>query len=229
MSQYITSPFKPSPVLLVSGTNQYLYGSWNSNTGPTQGSIISDSAVTTTATVTFRILSGNVPVTGALITVVGASRSANLNVTNATILTVSAAANPDAGVYTVTYAITSTSLAVGFDGGQVIIPQPEIGETLVNGSSAPVAMPFQNAQMNQGKALVVVVSFPTVPTAAVITLQSALFDIDSEYANVATVVSVAGGVVTGGQVIVDDQADRFYRLNTSGLTGSGTIVGKING
>ena len=85
---YIKSPFKPTPTLLVQGRPEYVFGSWNDKTAPTQGYIISDSAVTTTATVTFQVVSGNTPVVGSLITVVGAANSVNYNVTNAQILIV---------------------------------------------------------------------------------------------------------------------------------------------
>ena len=45
-------------------------------------------------------------------------------------------------------------------------------------------------------------------------------DIDSEYANVATIATVAGGAVTGSsQVTVDPTLGRFFRFN------NGTVVG----
>lgn len=251
MPFYITSPFKPSPKLIVQGTPEYLFGKWNSNVAPTQGNIISDSAVTTTATVTFQILSGNIPVPGALITVVGAARSVNLNVTNAVILTVSAAANPDAGVYTVTYAITSTTLAVGFDGGQVIIPQIEVGDALVTGttSSAPVVSPVAGPN-SIGKSLSVTITLPastaanpSTLTAVTVVLQGANQDYDSEYNTIATVATaVAAGSTTdwqSGQGVpvapsntlatgnVDLVNFRFYRLQVTAATGAGPIIGKI--
>jgi hypothetical protein len=249
MSIYITSPFKPTPKLIVQGTPEYLFGKWNSNVAPTQGNIISDSAVTTTATVTFQILSGNVPVPGALITVVGASRSVNLNVTNAVLLTVSAAANPDAGIYTVTYAITSSSLAVGFDGGQVIIPQPEVGDVITTGvtSSAPVVSPVAGPN-SVGKSLSVTVTLPTSTaanpstlSAVTVVLQGANQDYDSDYNTIATVAAgVAAGTTTdwqSGQGVtttgtlaagsVNLPNFRFYRLQVTAATGTGPIIGKI--
>jgi hypothetical protein len=226
--QYITSPFKPMPALNVSGTPTYLLGSYNDKASPTFGYVVSDSAVTTTGTVTFRITSGNVPFVGALISVVGtANASGNFNVTNATILTVTCT---DAGICTVTYAITSSTVALGTaDGGQVQVPQPELGETLVNGSSVPVAMTFQGSHSNQEKDIVAIVSFPGgLPTTALVTLQSAIIDLDSEYADVATVTSVAGGVQSGGQISIDQQAARFYRFHTSTVAGpAAKIVAKL--
>jgi hypothetical protein len=62
-------------------------------------------------------------------------------------------------------------------------------------------------------------------------LQQAIKDIDSEYATVATVTTVAGGAVTaaGSQITVDPTLGRFFRLNSSTVTGGTlpTIIGKI--
>ena len=226
--QYQSTPFKEHIKLLVSGRNSYLYGSYTDKVSPTFGYVLSNSSIGTVGSVVFQIRDGNPPIVGALITVRGTENSGGVfNVVNAIIL--SAVTNTDTGVSTVTYAVASTTQASAADNGQVDVPQPEIGETLVNGSSAPVAMPFQNAQMGQGKDLVAVVSFPTIPTTAVVTLQSALIDLDAEYADIVTVASITGSVVTGGQVSVGDMAARFYRFHTTGLTGVGTIIGKLNG
>src|ERR1039458_4801814 len=193
MSQYITSPFKPAPVLLIPGVPEYLLGSYNDKTGPTLGYVVSDSAVTTTGTVTFRIASGNVPIAGALITVIGtANASGNFNVTNATIISVICT---DAGICTVTYAITSSTVAAGTaDGGQVSVPQPEIGEVLASNdvyNSAPAVMPYGDATSNLNQAITAVAAFTTFPTTGVVTLQQAVKDIDSEYATVATVATAS--------------------------------------
>jgi hypothetical protein len=232
MSAYIKSPFKPAPRLLVAGTPEYLLGSYNDKTGPTFGYVISDSAVTTTGTVTFRIASGNVPFVGALITVVGtANAGGNFNVTNATILTVVCT---DAGICTVTYAITSSSVAVGTaDSGEVLVPQPEVAAALVTGASEPVALPAINSLNSQEHVITAVVAFPSLPTSVIVSLQQAVIDLDSEYADVAVVATVAGGVVTaaGGQITVDPVMARFLRFNAGTVTGGTlpSIVAKLIG
>ena len=231
MPAYQLTPFKQSPALMYPGTATYLWGSWNDKTGPTVGNIISDSAVTTTATVKFQIISGNVPKVGSLIAVVGAANSANFNITTPTpILTVSVANNPDTGIYTVTYAIASTSQGTLADGGQVIIPQPEVAEALTATTSVPAAMPYGNATFNQNQGLTAVVSFPSLPTSVVVSLQQAVHDLDSEYQTVATVATVAGGAVTGSpQITVDPTLGRFFRFSNGTVTGGTlpTIVAKL--
>jgi hypothetical protein len=240
MSSYIKSPFKASPALLIAGKPEYVFGSWNDKTGPTMGYVKSNSVAGspgTIGTLIFTIMSGNVPAQGSLITVIGCSNSGNFNVTNATILSVSCT---DAGVCTVTYAISSTShQANTADGGQVIIPQPEVGDLLsslvtaydsTNIASVPVAMPYQNVTANLNQALTVVVSFPVIAgVTATVVLQQAVQDLDSEYATVATVATVSGGSLSGNeQITVDPTLGRFFRLYISQPTAaSGTIVGKI--
>src|ERR1035437_7089861 len=101
MSFYLKTPFKPMPVLLIQGTPEYVFGSLNRQVGPTLGYVQSNSGVTTTGTLVFRIVSGNVPAVNSLITVVGCGNSSNFNTTNSIILS---ASTTDAGISTVTYA-----------------------------------------------------------------------------------------------------------------------------
>jgi hypothetical protein len=256
MSLYITSPFKPTPKLLVQGTPEYLFGSFTTDVAPTQGTVISDSGNGTTSTVTFQILSGNIPKPDALITIVGTANAAGAyNVTNAPILTVSASANPDAGVYTVTFLGTGTSATAG-DYGQVIIPQSEVGDVVTPAgavvSSAPVVSPVAGPN-SVGKSLSVTVKLPastaanpSTLAAVTVVLQGSNVDLDSEYNTVATVTPAA---LVAGSSTVDWQSGqgdptapsnslaagnvtllnfRFYRAQVStGASGSGPIIVKI--
>jgi len=243
MSQYITSPFKPSPILAVAGTPTYLLGSYNDKTGPTQGFVISDSAVTTTGTLTFQIQSGNPPIVGALITVVGtANAGGNFNVTNATILTV--VTNTTTGVCTVTYAITSSTVAANTpDAGQVIIPQTEVGETTgaFPYASVPVAVPFNNPEMQEGKSITASINLGSGLSAITAVLQGSNFDVDSEYQPIHTFVAAgaagvyyfqsgqdtpaaAGNANPGGVNILNF---RFYRFRITSATGTGLTSAKF--
>jgi len=183
MPPYQTTPFKETPRLLIPGTPFICSAHTMIVPRPRAVTSFQISAVTTTGTVTFQITDGNPPVVGALITVRGAANSSNFNVTNGIILTVTT--DTTTGVCTVTYAIASTTQATLADHGEVSIPQPEIGETLLNGASAPVAVSTNAPEVNQGKSLTVNVSFPIAPTATTVVLQGANFDIDSEYVTIA--------------------------------------------
>lgn len=249
MPVYQKTPFKQPPQLAVAGTPTYLFGSYNDKTGPTLGYVISNSAVTTTGTLVFQIISGNIPVTGSLITVVGCANSVNFNVTNATATVVS---TTDAGVCTVTYTISSTSQGSTADSGQVVIPQPEVGDTIASGTptaSVPVAVPFNNPEMQEGKSITATLTLPNSGTLSgiVAVLQAANVDVDSEYVTIHTFASVTAANTSetwqtgsdlrapsatpnaietnlGGVNIVNW---RFYRFNLTSVTGTGPAIGKI--
>lgn len=256
MAQYQLTPFRAQPQLLIQGTPSYVYGSLNDKTSATLGNVISDSSAGTTATVTFNILSGNVPIPGALITVVGTANSAGVfNVTNATILTVvmAAAGGVQTGVCTVTYTIGATTQATTTDAGQVSIPQIEIGDLL----TAPLvaALPYSSVPVagvvgatTVGRSMGVTVSLPSTSAAfpstlagVTVLLQGANRDLDSEYNTIATIgTGLAAGTVTDWQSGQGDTATgtlaagsvnllsfRFYRLQVTAATGTGYVIGKI--
>jgi hypothetical protein len=232
MPAYVLSPFKAPPALLIAGIPQYVFGSLNDKTGNTLGTVISNSAVTTTGTLTFLITSGNVPVVGALITVVGCANSANFNVTNATILSVSMAtdgAGIQSGVCTVTYAITSTSQGTTTDVGIVSIPQVETLENLVNGASVPVAVPSAQLYNNQGKTINATVRFTGNPTTATASLQGAVEDRDPEYETLGVIANAGSPGNLGPTLEVTLAAYKFYRILISNVAGgvSPQVVAKI--
>ena len=249
MPFYILSPFKPSPQLITPGSPAYLLGKYLEKTSPTSGNVISNSAAGTTATVTLQILSGYVPTVDALITIVGCANNAVFNATNTPILSVSAAAVPDAGIYTVTFTVASTTQATTSDAGQFLIPQIEVGESITIGlaqSSAPVVAPVWNVS---GKSLSATVKLPATTTAnpstltgVTVLLQGANLDLDNEYNTIATVASsLAAGSTVDWQSGQGDTATgtlatgsvnflnfRFYRFQvTTAGSGTGPIIAKL--
>lgn len=225
MPAYQLTPFKQPPKLLIAGTPEYVWGSFNDKTGPTLGNVMSDSSSTVTATLTFLIISGNAPAVGDLITVVGtANGSGNLNVTNASIATVT---TTDEGVCTVTYAVPSTTFSTTADGGQVIVPRPEVFESVTapGQNSIPVCVPFAQLMANQSKTVNATVKFSGFSIATAY-LQGAIFDIDSEYENLG-IIAQAGSPSTGPTLEIADSAYRFYRISIQNAVGVGKVCGKI--
>jgi hypothetical protein len=205
-----------------------LWGSWNDRTGNTLGNVLSDSGNGTTSTVTFQLLSGNIPFVGALITIVGtANAGGSYNTTQSPILSVNYTVQ---GVITVTFAGSGSSASAS-DSGQINIPQPEIGEALTAVSSIPAVMPYGNNTFNANQGLTAVVSFPSLPTSVVVSLQQAVQDLNSEYTTIATVATVSGGAVTaaGSQITVDPTLGRFFRFSNGTVVGGTlpTIVAKL--
>lgn len=224
MPAFQSSPYNRNVLQAVAGLPTYLYGSLNRLVAPTRMKITNVVGDGTTAMVTGVVIEGNIPVIGQLVTIVGAVNS-GFNVTNASITAVSAAATPDVGVYTISF-LNGTTLASTPSTGSAIAPQVEVGEALANGSSISVALQ-QNTGPNNGRSIKVDVTFPTIPTAATVALQSAQIDLDSEYTTLGTVASVAASSVTGQSLIFTGIVANFLRLNVSGLTGSGKVIGKV--
>ena len=214
---------------MVPGMPSYLLGSFNDKTSDTRGPVLTDEGNGTTSTVVFQILDGNIPLVGALVYIQGsANSSGDYNADGATILTVSTTA---AGVCTITFAGSGDSSSAA-DTGMVIIPQPEIGENLVEGASIPCAMPYNNVVANLNQALTAVISCPSLsgsPAAnATVYLQQAVKDMDSEYQDVALIATISGGEISGSpQATVDPTLGRFFRFYVDDVEGTGTIVAKL--
>lgn len=249
MSFYTKSPFKAQPILLVQGRAEYTFGSFNDRTASTQGYIISDASNgSTTGTLIFQVVSGNAPAVGSFITVVGAGNSANFNVTNVQIASTSIT---EQGVCTVTFTIASTATPTTQtqDFGSVIVLQPELGDALTSagGASIPVASPASPTQQS-GKSITVLVTLPTQQlgvastlSATTVVLQASNQDLDASYSTIATITSAGAagntyawqsgegntstGTLAAGSVNL--LGFKFYRLNCTGATGAGPIVGTI--
>lgn len=255
MGFYTKSPFKPMPVLLIQGTPEYLFGTFSTQVGPTQGFIISDSAVTTTGTVTFQIVSGNIPVVDSLITVIGsANAGGNFNVTNATVLTVTTTTT---GVCTVTYAITSSTVAAGTpDSGQVYIEVYANPDNLTVGivaalpaasipAASPVGAPTSGKSLSASVNLLAsTAAHPSTLSGVTIVIQGANTDADGEYKTIGTLTAAGAAGNTydwqsgqgqsnaaGTGALADGAVNlpnfRFYRLAITAATGAGYLTGKI--
>lgn len=226
MPNYVDSPNIPA-VFVQEGVSAYLFGSYNYKQGPTVMYVTNSALTTNVATLSVQITAGEVPTVGSLITVTQTQAgTGGMNVNRATITAVSISTATGAG--TISYAQTHANITTVADTGSAIVEVPEVAETLANGNS--IACAFQSPRGDNQFTVPVSVTFPTLPTAASVDLQAALRNVNSEFTKVATVVTVASSAYTAGpfnQVTL--QRGYFYRLAVSGVSGSGTIVGKIGG
>lgn len=225
MPSFNASPFAIVPSLY-SNDPFYFYGSHNANAQDTTFKVTSAAIASNVATLHVSLKTGLIPVVGALITVVGyPSGQAEFNVTNVALtgVTISTAADATSGTGTLTLPITHADVSTITTVAAAIVPQPEVPEALANGASALVA-----AQTPAG-AYAVSVTLPSVGslTAVTIDLQESITRDDAGFNKVATVASYASSTLTGGYIITELDPSKFYRLNTSGLNGTGTVVAKI--
>ena len=134
MTAYNTSPFGPSPVLMVGGRTEFLYGGFSDTTSPTYIAVSSVANSGTVATVVGTIVSGNAPTVGSLVSIQGTkTNSGEFNVTNVALASVTT--NATTGVTTITFPLTGTVVTTTTDSGFAVVPTPLTFDTLVAGSS----------------------------------------------------------------------------------------------
>ena len=228
MTAYNTSPFGPSPVLMVGGRTEFLYGGFSDTTSPTNIAVSSVANSGTVATVVGTIVSGNAPTVGSLVSIQGTkTNSGEFNVTNVALASVTT--NATTGVTTITFPLTGTVVTTTTDSGFAVVPIPLTFDTLVAGSSRQCASAENDPSESDERSYMVQVFFGTLPTAVTVTLQASLVDQDSAYQTVATVATVSGGVATLNAAVYANANFKFLRFNVSGLTGTGTIAAAIMG
>lgn len=228
MPSYNKSPFAPPPQKLVPGQTAYLFGSWPDTVSPTKMQVTSVAVASDVCTLGVTVVEGNIPAVGSLITVQGtATSSGAANVTNVALASVTIAAST--GVGTVTFALTASNVTTTADGGIAVVPQPEVGDTVANGASAAVGLPYAIPwDAGQGaEQILCSVRFPTLPTGCVVALQGSDINQDSAYQTIiADVVTVATSAATYGTLQISGKWN-FLRYLISGTSDSGTIVATI--
>jgi hypothetical protein len=228
MPVYTNSPNNPAR-LLMKGVPAYLFGSFSTLVGATNGYVTNVALTSNVATVTIQILGGPMPAIGNYVSIIGsASTSGLFNVNRAVITGVTINASTGAG--TITFALTHANVVSAADVGSVVIEPAEVGET-VSGSVNSVAVCVQAPEGDSQFTLPVAITGASGITAMTATLQAAIRDIDSEYTNTTTVVTKTGAsTYTAGPVVQATlQRGYFYRVAITGVTGSGLVVAKIGG
>ena len=234
-----TSAFAPLPEVVLPGKPAYLYGSLATDTQDTLLQVTNVAATGGTATVSVYVRAGNIPVVGNLISIAGTQASSGLfNVSSAPLTNVTI--NATTGVGTVQFALVGTVGSVA-DSGQALVPIQEVPETLAANTSVPVYVPSQEPNDMGTKSITTAVTFPTMPTTATVKLYSAINlpknlpgSAGSEWTLDGVVATVAASAQTVGPLFTYDTgantaalAGRFFCLQVTGVTGSGTIAAKL--
>ena len=234
-----TSAFAPLPEVVLPGKPAYIYGSLATDTQDTLLQVTNVAATGGTATVSVYVRAGSIPIVGNLISIAGTQASSGLfNVSSAPLTNVTI--NATTGIGTVQFALVGTVGSVA-DSGQALVPIQEVPETLAANTSVPVYIPSQEPNDMGEKSITTAVTFPTMPTSAVVKLYSAINlpknlpgSAGSEWTLVGTVATVAASAQTIGPLFTEDTsantaalAGRFFCLQVTGVTGSGTITAKL--
>lgn len=207
------------------GVPAYSAGSFASGVANTRMFVTASAVTSNVVTLSVSMQEGNVPAVGATAYVTGTSNgSATLNKPSGVALT--AVTLNAAGVGTITYALTTTSFATTPDGGLVIVPQVEVGDTLTSNTKyLQFAVPSPTGNGGTG---VETLTWSTVvtgsPSPVTINLQASIVDIDSEYATLDS-----SSNTTGETRYIAATAFNFFRITTGTITGgtTPTLVAKL--
>ena len=234
------SAFAPLPEVALPGKPAYLYGSFASDTQDTLLQVTNVALASNVATVSVYVIAGNIPIVGNLISIQGTqTASGAFNVSSVALTGVTI--NTSTGVGTVTFALTHADVLSTADAGQAIVPIQEVPETLAANTSVPAYVPSQEPNDCGEKSITTAITFPTMPTAATVKLYSAINlpknlpgSTGSEWTLVGTVATVSTSAQTVGPLYTEDTsantaalAGRFFCLQVTGITGTGTITAKL--
>lgn len=222
MPPYVTLPDSSnSPVLLLQpGVPAYALGS--KKNGPTCKMVITQVAITgNVATVTVKIIEGDIPTTSGLITITGTTTAGGaFNVSGVAITGVSITAST--GVGTITFALTHANVAPTADSGMGYVPVPEVAEALVNESTQAFAVQEVAGPNENGRTITWSTAYPSAPGAVTVKLQASLVDIDSQYSQLDSSTNVGGETR-----MITLTNERFLRANISGVSGGSNPTGII--
>jgi hypothetical protein len=223
MPAYITDPNTPRRTLL-EGIPGYSVGSFALGQAPTRFFVTSVAVAANVVTLGVKIVEGNIPAVGNLITVRGTVAGGSaVNVTNVALSAVSI--NAATGIGTVSYSATTGNLSTTPDGGQAVVPVQEIPETLSGAAKyQQLGVPFANPELVTGRVVTWAYKCPTNPATIALQLEGAIDDIDAEYAIIgASQTNVAGATIIGNVPI----GTRFLRTNVTANTGGGSLISKF--
>lgn len=211
--------------LLQKGVPIYLLGTYDYKRGNTNMYLTNTALTSNVATYTVQVLNGPAPQVGDILSVINSTNGSGVfNIASSPITATTI--NNSTGAGTLTVALTNANIGTAADSGSVISEPWPVGDAIAAGNS--IACCVQAPEGDSQFTLPVAVTFDTIPTAVTVTLQVAIVDIDAEYTNTASVITVAGSTYTKGPVIEATlERGYFYRLAVSGLTGGSKIIGKI--
>jgi hypothetical protein len=132
-------------------------------------------------------------------------------------------------IMSISFALTGSNQSATADGGTVIVEPAETSEAIVNNSFSRAVL-VQAPEGDSQFSLPISVTFPTPPTAVVVSLQAAIKVQSNEWTTLGQIAVVAGSAQTAGPFSTATlQRGYVYRLAVTGLSGTGTIVAKVGG
>jgi len=218
---YITNPLDGIPPLLLPGIPGYSLGSFNADTPDTK-MLVTSVAIngSNVATLGVQITEGNIPAVGSLISVRGTKTTTsggapNFNVSNIALTAVSI--DPLTGVGTVSFALTSTTIATTPDAGEAVVKVPVVLETLPGSATPGLQFSVQSGSGAQDgqRGITWFTKFSGSPATVTIDLQGADVDEDAAYTTIDASTNTAGESRSLGNVNY-----QFYRILAASTGGT---------
>ena len=226
MPAYLVTPLDGIPPMLLPGIPGYSFGSFNRDL-PTTRMQVTSVAIngSNVATLGVVMLEGNIPAVGSLISVRGtrtvtSGGAPNFNVSNVALTGVTI--NAQTGIGTVTFALTSTTIATTPDAGAADVPVPEVAEAMTNSTGLQLTMQSASGLPNNSRDLLWDIQTPSAPSSFSAALQVAATDVDGDYTTIDTATAVGSRQVAGVRA-------NFIRIKLSSVVGGTlpTVIAKI--
>lgn len=212
------------PPLLQPGVNGYAFGSFDASVPTSVMEITNLSISGNVGTALVILREGKVPPVGALLTIRGTTvDSGAFNINNVAVATVSI--DPATAIGYVTFILVGSDFPATADTGMAYVPVPEVGETLANGSSQAFAVQEESGFNDNSKTITWSTRYPSSPSTSTMSLQAAMFDVDSEYKTIDSSTNTNGEIRS-----LTMRGYRFLRVIASNVTGgsSPTSVVRIS-
>ena len=221
---YQTAPNVICPALLP-GFVGWSFGSRNDDI-PTSRLQVTSVAISgsNVATLGVTLLEGAIPAVGSLISVQGTQTATsggapNFNVTNVAIASVTI--NSTTGIGTLTFALTSTTIATTPDSGMAFVPVPIVQVTLPGTAAAGQQFAVASGNLSSGgqRGITWFTYFGGAPSTVTMNLQGSDVDADGEYTTIDT-----STVATGESRSLANVNYQFYRIKAASTGGSSPTV-----
>ena len=217
---------------LLPGVPAYVAGSKNQSK-PNSRLIVSNSVLTTNVvTLTVKVVEGDVPAVGSLIYVSGTQNGSGAMNTSVGIALSAVSIDSVTGLGTVSYPLTHANIGTAADQGVATVAVPELAEALVfNQAYAAVAIP---RPLGPPRPITVNVQYPSAPGAAAWSVQGAINNVNSEFADLFSGTAAGTGSDSGAPSSVTTAeffpgSFNFIRFKDTGSSGGSnpTVIVKF--
>jgi hypothetical protein len=222
MPPFIVDPTQPRRGF-TAGLPGYSAGSYAFGQQACRMYVTSVAIAANVVTLGVKIIEGNIPVLSTLVNFLATVRGTvvggpTVNVTN--IARTNVTITPSTGIGTITYPATAGNLATTTDGGQVLVPVPEVAELLA-------VQKYQQFVLEPmgGYGLTLGWTTPSAPATLALQMEGGVNDTDAEYA----IIGSSQTTLFGTLIATVPQLVRFVRVNVTGFTGgvSPSLIAKL--